>query len=131
MYMDNLQILGFRATINSVEETLNLINSIKKDDEIIQLLNADSIVSKNHIVHGVNQAFLAFERGENLAKDISVETILEAVEEGCKAAYKKYTKRASALTNLSVVISKKQDIQVLARKVVSEEVTDDQQQISL
>ena len=65
------------------------------------------------------------------AKDISVETILEAVEEGCKAAYKKYTKRASALTNLSVVISKKQDIQVLARKVVSEEVTDDQQQISL
>ena len=76
MYMDNLQILGFRATINSVEETLNLINSIKKDDEIIQLLNADSIVSKNHIVHGVNQAFLAFESGENLAKDISVEIAL-------------------------------------------------------
>ena len=76
MYMDNLQILGFRATINSVEETLNLINSIKKDDEIIQLLNADSIVSKNHIVHCVNQAFLAFERGENLAKDISVEIAL-------------------------------------------------------
>ena len=76
MYMDNLQILGFRATINSVEETLNLINSIKKDDEIIQLLNADSIVSKNHIVHGVNQAFLAFERCENLAKDISVEIAL-------------------------------------------------------
>ncbi|WP_407454022.1 KEOPS complex subunit Cgi121 [Methanobrevibacter sp.] len=76
MYMDNLQILGFRATINSVEETLDLINSIKKDDEIIQLLNADSIVSKNHIVHGVNQAILAFERGENLAKDISVEIAL-------------------------------------------------------
>ena len=74
--MDNLQILGFRATINSVEETLNLINSIKKDDEIIQLLNADFIVSKNHIIHGVNQAFLAFERGENLAKDISVEIAL-------------------------------------------------------
>ena len=76
MYMDNLQILGFRATIDSVEETLNLINEIKKDDEIIQLLNADSIVSKNHIVHGVNQAYLAFERGENLAKDISVEIAL-------------------------------------------------------
>ena len=74
--MDNLQILGFKATIISVEETLNLINSIKKDGEIIQLLNADSIVSKNHIIHGVNQAFLAFERGENLAKDISVEIAL-------------------------------------------------------
>ncbi len=76
MYMDNIQILGFKATINSIEETLNLIDSIKEDGEIIQLLNADSIVSKNHIIHGVNQAFLAFDRGENLAKDLSVEIAL-------------------------------------------------------
>ncbi|AMD18434.1 hypothetical protein TL18_03270 [Methanobrevibacter sp. YE315] len=74
--MDNIQILGFRATIDSVEETLDKINSIKSDDEIIQLLNSDSIVSKNHIIHGVNQAYLAFERGENLAKDLSVEIVL-------------------------------------------------------
>lgn len=76
MYMSNVQILGFKATINSLEETLNLINSIHKDDEIIQLFNADAIVSKNHILHGVNQAYLAFERGENLANDISVEIVL-------------------------------------------------------
>ena len=76
MYMDNVQILGFKATINSLEETLNLINSIHKDDEIIQLFNADAIVSKNHILHGVNQAYLAFERGENLANDMSVEIAL-------------------------------------------------------
>ena len=76
MYMDNIQILGFKATINSIEETLNLIDTIKEDGEIIQLLNADSIVSKNHIIHGVNQAFLAFDRGENLAKDLSVEIAL-------------------------------------------------------
>ena len=76
MYLDNVQILGFRASIGSVGETLDKINSIKKDGEIIQLLDADSIVSKNHVIHGVNQAFLAFERGENLAKDISVEIVL-------------------------------------------------------
>ena len=76
MYMGNVQILGFKGTINSLEETLNLINSIRKDDEIIQLFNADAIVSKNHIIHGVNQAFLAFDRGENLANDISVEVVL-------------------------------------------------------
>ena len=76
MYMGNVQILGFKATINSLEETLNLINSIHKDDEIIQLFNADAIVSENHILHGVNQAYLAFERGENLANDISVEMVL-------------------------------------------------------
>ena len=63
--------MGFTSTIDSVGETLDKIDSIKKDGEIIQLLNADSIVSENHIIHGVNQAFLAFERGENLAKDIS------------------------------------------------------------
>ena len=74
--MENLQILGFRASIGSVGETLTQIGEIKDDDEIIQLLNADAVVSKNHIVHGVNQAFLAFERGDNLAKDISVEIVL-------------------------------------------------------
>ena len=74
--MDNIQILGFKANIVSVGDALDKIDSIKKDGEIIQLLNADSIVSKNHIMHGVNQAFLAFDRGENLAKDISVEIVL-------------------------------------------------------
>ena len=76
MRMDNIQILGFRANIDSVGEVLGKINSIKDDGEIIQLLNADSVVSKNHIIHGVNQAFLAFERGENLANDLSVEIVL-------------------------------------------------------
>ncbi|WP_292846692.1 KEOPS complex subunit Cgi121 [Methanobrevibacter sp.] len=76
MHMNNIQILGFRATIDSVGDTLDKINSIKDEGEIIQLLNADSIVSKNHIIHGVNQACLAFERGENLAKDLSVEIAL-------------------------------------------------------
>ena len=74
--MDNIRILGFTACITSVGETLDKINSIKKGDEIIQLLNADAIASSNHIIHAVNQAFLAFERGENLAKDISVEIVL-------------------------------------------------------
>lgn len=76
MYMDNLKVLGFKANIDSVGKTLDLIDSIKKDGEIIQLLNADSIAGINHITHGVNQAFLAFGRGENLAKDISVEIVL-------------------------------------------------------
>lgn len=74
--MDNLKILGFRANIDSVSDTLDIIDSIKEDGEIIQLLNADSIAGINHVTHGVNQAFLAFERGENLANDISVEIVL-------------------------------------------------------
>ena len=76
MDMDNIKILGFTASINSIGDVLDEIDSIKQDGEIIQLLNADVIASKNHIIHGVNQAFLAFDRGENLAKDISVEIVL-------------------------------------------------------
>ena len=76
MYIDNLKIVGSKASIDSVEETLNQIEEIKEDGQIIQLLNADSIAGRNHIIHGVNQAFLAFERGENLANDISVEIAL-------------------------------------------------------
>ena len=72
----NLQILGFRGNISSVEDTLNFINSIKKDSEIIQLLNADAVAGKRHIIHGVNQAVLAFERNENFANDLSVEICL-------------------------------------------------------
>ena len=76
MNLDNVQIYGFKANIKSVSDTLNEVNKIKKDNEIIQLLNADAICGKDHIIHGVNQAFLAFDRGENLAKDISVEIVL-------------------------------------------------------
>ena len=74
--MDNLKILGFRATIDSVADTLDQIDCIRNEGEIIQLLNADAIASRNHIIHGVNQAVLAFNRGENLAKDLSVEIVL-------------------------------------------------------
>lgn len=74
--MDNLQILGFKANVDSVGDTLSKINEIKKDGEIIQLLNADTVASKDHIIHGVNQAIVAFNRGENLAKDLSVEIVL-------------------------------------------------------
>lgn len=76
MNMDNIEIIGFTSQIDSVGGVLDKVDSIKRDGEIIQLLNADSIVSKNHIIHGVNQAILAFERGENLAKDLSVEIVL-------------------------------------------------------
>ena len=76
MHMDNLKIYGFRANIDSVGDVLSKINEIKGDSEIIQLLNADAIASRNHVIHGVNQAINAFERGENIANDLGVEVLL-------------------------------------------------------
>ena len=76
MHMENLKIYGFRANIDSVGDTLSKINEIKEDSQIIQLLNADAIASRNHVIHGVNQAVNAFERGENIANDLGVEILL-------------------------------------------------------
>lgn len=76
MKLDNVEVLGFKGEIVSVADTLSQINGIKKEGEIIQLLNGDAVGGKSHIVHGVNQAFLAFDRGENLANDLSVEIVL-------------------------------------------------------
>ncbi len=73
----DINILGFRGNIDSVNQTLAKLNSLKSnDDEIIQLLNADAIAGLIHVKHGVNQAYLAFSRAENLAKDLSVEICL-------------------------------------------------------
>lgn len=73
----DIKILGFRGNIDSVTQTLDKINSLKNNnDEIIQLLNADAIAGLMHVKHGVNQAYLAFSRGENLANDLSVEICL-------------------------------------------------------
>ena len=66
------------------------------------------------------------------AKDISMDQIISAVEEGCKVAYRRHIKRGqNQPLNLSVVLSREHDAQIFARKVVSEEVEDDSQQISL
>ena len=78
-----------------------------------------------------------FDAIENLAKakDINAEQILTAVEDGCKAAYRKYAKYSTAQSenssNLSVVISREHDVQIFARKVVVEQVEDDNTQITL
>lgn len=76
MDINDLKILGFKGEIDSVSETLDKVNSLISSDSIIQLLDADAICSKKHVIHGFNQAELAFKRGENLANDLSVEICL-------------------------------------------------------
>ena len=45
--MDNkIEVLGFKAYIDSVDDILNRINELKKDGEVIQLLNADAIAGE-------------------------------------------------------------------------------------
>ncbi len=108
--MDNVKILGFTSQIDSVEDTLNQIDSIKQEGEIIQLLNADFIVSKNHIIHGVNQAILAFQRGENLAKDLSVEIVLRcSAQRQISRAFKILGLKEGKMNLCAILINCKKD----------------------
>lgn len=80
--LDNVKILGFKADIKSIGQTLDKINSLISDcsvddkKPIIQLMNAKAIASKKHLEHGIIQAIKSFERGENLAKDLGIEILL-------------------------------------------------------
>lgn len=115
MHMDNVLILGFRANIESVGKTLDFIDSIKADGEIIQLLDVDAIASKNHVIHGVNQAVLAFERGENLAKDLSVEIALRcSAQRQISKAFKILGLKEGPMNICAVLINSKDYTQELS-----------------
>jgi transcription termination/antitermination protein NusA len=65
-------------------------------------------------------------------RDISEEMLMSTVEEACKAAFRRSGKQGpGAPMNLSVVIARKKPIQIIARKVIVEEVEDPNIQISL
>ena len=77
--LDNVEILGFCGTIESVPKTLEQVESIRNsccDVGIIQLMNADAIAGKEHLQQGVIHAINAFERGDNLAKDLGIEILI-------------------------------------------------------
>ena len=77
--LDNVEIAGFKGSIKNVSETLKDVEKIRNsccDVGIIQLMDARSIAGRKHLEHGVVHAMRAFERGENLAKDLGIEVLL-------------------------------------------------------
>lgn len=66
----NIAIAGYRANITD----LKIIDQLKKHFEgTIQLLDARGIAGKEHIYHATLHALLAFQRKENIAKDLGLE----------------------------------------------------------
>ena len=77
--LDNVEILGFTGTIESIPKTLEQVDKIKDsccDVGIIQLMNADAIAGRKHLEQGTIHAINAFKRGENLAKDLGIEILI-------------------------------------------------------
>lgn len=77
--LDNVEIAGFKADIKNVQQTLKDVENIRGgccDVGIIQLMDAKSIAGRRHLEQGVVHAMRAFEREENLAKDLGIEVLL-------------------------------------------------------
>lgn len=73
----NIQITGFKHNIKDFRELINKTNEISKGCTL-QLLNADGIAGHEHILHATVHAIKAFERNENIAKDLGLEICLRA-----------------------------------------------------
>jgi KEOPS complex subunit Cgi121 len=73
----NIQIAGFKSNITDFGNLMSNINKISKNCTI-QLLNADGIAGHEHILHAAVHAIKAFERNENIAKDLGLEICVRA-----------------------------------------------------
>jgi len=69
--MTNIEILGFKGEIKKVDEILASL-----EDGIIQLMDARAVAGREHVLHATVHAIKAFQRGENIAKDIGLEICL-------------------------------------------------------
>lgn len=73
----NIQIAGFRSNITDFKNLMNTTNKLSKNGTV-QLLNADGIAGREHILHATVHAIKAFERNENIAKDLGLEICVRA-----------------------------------------------------
>lgn len=73
----DIQIAGFKSSIDNFEELINKINKISKNCTV-QLIDADGIAGYEHVLHATIHAVKAFERGENIAKDLGLEICVRA-----------------------------------------------------
>ncbi|MDR2967565.1 MAG: KEOPS complex subunit Cgi121 [Methanobacteriaceae archaeon] len=76
---ENIEIAGYKTKIENIRETLETIKNLSDnccEGCIIQLLDADGIAGKKHLLHGVIHSINAFKRRENLANDFGIEICL-------------------------------------------------------
>lgn len=77
-----IEIVGFRSKVADIMELMGKMNKITEKNLsktcVIQLLNADGIAGKEHILHATIHALYAFKRDENIANDLGLEICLRA-----------------------------------------------------
>lgn len=73
-----IQVLGFSKLVENIPDLVETLNSITGVSCVVQLLNADGIAGKKHILHAAEQAILAFERNDNISNDLGLEICVRA-----------------------------------------------------
>ncbi len=77
-----INIVGIIAEINDPPRTIKLIHDLsskcKNENCSIQLLHGRGIAGRKHLLQAISQALKAFDRDENISKDIGLEICVRA-----------------------------------------------------
>ena len=74
---NKIQIAGFNADITDFSELMEKIRKISSDC-VVQIMDANGIAGKKHALHAAIHALNAFQRNENIAKDLGLEICVRA-----------------------------------------------------
>ena len=71
------EILAGKIKIEDIKSFLSTVNEIATNfGVVIQAINAEKIVGKEHIDYAVKKAIKSFENGRNIAKNLGLEILL-------------------------------------------------------
>ncbi|MEE9151342.1 MAG: KEOPS complex subunit Cgi121 [Thermoplasmata archaeon] len=86
MMPKNLEIIGCTGKIESVEKFIQKARAFtpnydSKDEILLQFLDADKVLGKEHILSAVEHAERAFKRKKNISETMAMEILLYAAGE--------------------------------------------------
>jgi KEOPS complex subunit Cgi121 len=80
--MDEIRLLFGRPLIKDYKEFISAVRELQaRSGHVIQVVDADRIVSERHLTFAAEKALLAFSEDRNVAKDLGVEILRYAAGE--------------------------------------------------
>lgn len=82
----NVEIIGCRGKVDSVDEFIQhardfLSDYESQDEMLLQFLDADFVLGKEHILSAIEYAHRAFERKDNISSSMAMEILIYAAGE--------------------------------------------------
>ncbi len=68
----NIQVAGYKSNINNFKQLMYDISKFNPECTI-QLMNAEGIAGKKHVIHATIHAIKSFSRKENISNDLGLE----------------------------------------------------------